>query len=117
MVSPSPILRRALSGLGFLVFWTLVALAFAEQFYLSSSLLGRSITWGQALSYSLEDWYVWALLSLAVIGFARKYPPEVGVSWRTAGIHLGAALVISFAYVVLRALVGQAHSWLIDEPV
>jgi two-component system LytT family sensor kinase len=102
---------------GFVAFWTLVALAFAGQFFLSSSLLGRSITWGQAISYSLGDWYVWAALSLPVLWFARRHPPEAGVSWRTAALHLGAALVTSFAYVLLRALVGQLHGWLIDEPV
>ena len=46
------------------LFWTLVGLAFAGQFYLSSTLLGRTITWGQAISYSLGDWYVWAVLSV-----------------------------------------------------
>src|SRR5262249_32181162 len=37
--------------------------------------------------------------------------------WRTAGIHLAAALVCSLVYVVLRALVGQVHSLVIHEPV
>ena len=36
---------------------------------------------------------------------------------RVGLIHLGAALVISFGYVILRALVGQAHGWIIEEPV
>lgn len=75
------------------------------------------MTWGQAVSYSLGDWYVWALLSLFIVRFARNYPPEAGVTWRTGFIHLAAALVVSFAYVILRTLVGQAHGWLIDEPV
>jgi sensor histidine kinase YesM len=100
-----------------LLFWTLVGLAFASQFYLSSSLLGRSISWGQAISYSLGDWYVWAFLSLPILWFARRHPPEGGAPWRTAGLHLVAALVCSLVYVVLRTLVGQVHSALLDEPV
>jgi sensor histidine kinase YesM len=104
-----------LAGVG--AFWTLVGLAFASQFYLSSTLLGRSVTWGQAISYSLADWYVWAVLSVPILLFARRFPPESGAPWRTAGIHLVAALVASLLYVVLRALVGQIHSLIIDEPV
>src|SRR3954465_11787572 len=96
------------AGLG--AFWTLVGLAFASQFYLSSTLLGRSVTWGQAISYSLGDWYVWAVLSVPVIWLARRFPPEGADPWRTAAIHLLAALVCSLVYVLLRAGVGQVHS-------
>ena len=114
---PSPVLRQVLKLLGYAVFWTLVGLAFAGQFYLSSNLLGRSITWLEAITYSLGDWYVWGLLSVPIARFARRFPPESGAAWRTAGIHLAAAFGFSCAYVGLRALLGQAHSWVLDEPV
>ncbi len=104
-----------LAGAG--AFWTLVGLAFASQFYLSSTLLGRSVTWSQAISYSLADWYVWAVLSVPILIFARRFPPEGGAPWRTAGIHVLAALIASLFYVLLRAAVGQVHSLLIHEPV
>lgn len=112
--SPSP-LRRLLGALGFLVLWSLIGFAFAGQFYLSSSLIGRSITWTQAISYSLADWYVWAVLSLPIARLTRRVSAEPHRPWRTAGIHLAAALGFALIYVVLRALVGQAHSWFIDE--
>lgn len=108
-------LRRLLEVLGFVLLWSLIGLAFAGQFYLSSSLIGRSITWTQAISYSLADWYVWAVLSVPIARLARRVPADPRMPWRTAGIHLAAALGFSLAYVVLRALVGQAHSWFIDE--
>lgn len=111
---PTTVLLRLL---GFVALWTLIGFAFAGQFYLSSSLLGRTITWTQAISYSLGDWYVWALLSIPVVRFARHHPPEAGVSWRVGLMHLGVALVCSLTFVVLRALVGQVHGWVIDEPV
>lgn len=115
MLRSSPVFRRLFGVLGFILLWSLVGLAFAGQFYLSSSLLGRSITWGQAISYSLADWYVWALLSLPIARLARRFPPEPHLPWRTAGIHLGAAVGFALAYVVLRALVGQAQSLLVGE--
>ncbi|MEO6567575.1 MAG: histidine kinase [Opitutaceae bacterium] len=98
-------------------FWTLVGLAFAGQFYLSSTLLGRSVTWGQAISYSLGDWYVWALLSIPVVWLARRFPPEGAQPWRTAAIHLAGALACSFIYVVLRSAAGVVHSRIIGESV
>jgi sensor histidine kinase YesM len=103
------------AGLG--AFWTLVGLAFASQFYLSSTLLGRSVTWGQAIGYSLGDWYVYALLSWPAVLLARRFPPEGAKVWRIAGVHLLAALAFSLAYVGLRSLVGLVHSRLVDEPV
>ncbi|MFZ5495038.1 MAG: sensor histidine kinase [Verrucomicrobiota bacterium] len=108
-----PLLRFA--GIG--AFWTLVGLAFASQFYLSSTLLGRSVTWGQAIGYSLGDWYVWAVLSIPILLLARRFPPEGAHPWRTAGVHLAAGLVCSLVYVLLRSLVGVAHGRLVDEPV
>lgn len=117
MLRSSPPVRRLLSVLGFAVLWSLIGLAFAGQFYLSSSLLGRSITWGQAISYSLADWYVWALLSIPISAFARRFPPLPESPWRTAGIHLAAAAFFALSYVTLRSAVGLAHSWIIDEEV
>lgn len=102
---------------GIWVFWTLVGLAFASQFYLSSTMLGRAVTWSQAIGYSLGDWYVWAVVSIPVLWLARRYPPEGPQPWRTAAIHLGAALVCSLVYVLLRSLVGVVHSRVLDEPV
>ena len=109
--------RSLLRFAGVGAFWTLVGLAFASQFYLSSTLLGRAVTWGQAIGYSLGDWYVWAVLSVPVVWLARRYPPEGAQPWRTAAIHLAAALVCSLVYVLLRSLVGVVHSRLLDEPV
>lgn len=109
--------RTLLRFAGIGAFWTLVGLAFASQFYLSSTLLGRSVTWSQAIGYSLGDWYVYALLSWPALLVARRFPPEGANPWRTGGIHLLAALAFSLAYVGLRSLVGLAHSHFIGEPV
>jgi len=117
MSDARPLSQSLLRFTGIGAFWTLVGLAFASQFYLSSTLLGRAVTWGQAISYSLGDWYVYALLSVPSLWLARRFPPEGATPWRTATIHLAAAIVFSLVYVVLRTLVGQVHSQLIDEPV
>lgn len=117
MPDPTTPGRTVLRFAGIAAFWTLVGLAFAGQFYLSSTLLGRSISWGQAIGYALGDWYVWAVLSIPILLLARRFPPEGAHPWRTAAIHLAAALVCSLVYVLLRSLVGVAHGRLIGEPV
>ncbi|HRE06930.1 MAG TPA: sensor histidine kinase [Opitutaceae bacterium] len=104
-----------LAGIG--AFWTLVGLAFASQFYLSSSLLGRTVSWVEAISYSLGDWYVWALLSAPIVWLARRFPPESPRRLRTVAVHLVAALLCAWLYVVLRSLVGVLHAQILDEPV
>ena len=108
--------RTIVRGLGMVAFWSLVGLAFASQFYLSSTLLGRSVSWEEAISYALADWYVWAVVSIPILWLARRYPPERGSAAKAAAIHLTGAFVCSSLYVVLRAWVGQIHGWLIDEP-
>ncbi|HEY3757539.1 MAG TPA: sensor histidine kinase [Opitutaceae bacterium] len=109
---PTPGLVRAL---GLLALWSLVGLAFASQFYLSSVMLGSPITWGEAIRACLGDWYAWALLSVPILWFVRRYPPEGGAPWSRAFLHLAAALAFSLAYVVLRALIGEANGRLIGE--
>jgi sensor histidine kinase YesM len=96
--------------------WSLVGLAIASEIYLSSNFLGRSVTWGEAISDSLEDWYVYGILSLPVVWLARRFPPELGSRWMTAGIHLLAALVFSFAYILVRTVVGEVDGWITGEP-
>jgi two-component system LytT family sensor kinase len=103
-------------GFGWVALWSLVGLAIASEIYLSSNFLGRSITWGEAISDSLEDWYVYGVLSLGVVWLARNFPPERGSRWITACIHLAAALAFSFVYIVVRTLVGQADGWITGEP-
>jgi two-component system LytT family sensor kinase len=104
-----------LKGTGWVALWSLIGLAIASEIYLSSNFLGRSITWSEAISDSLEDWYVYGALSLPVVWLARRYPPERGSRWVTAAIHLAAALLFSLAYVLVRTLVGEVDSRIAGE--
>ncbi len=117
MPDPQPLRRPWFHFAGIVAFWTLVGLAFAGQFYLSSTLLGRSVTWGQAIGYSLGDWYVWAVLSLPILWLGRRFPPEGPRVVRTAALHLGAALVCSLVWVLLRSAVGVIHGRILGETV
>jgi sensor histidine kinase YesM len=104
-----------LKGSTWVALWSLVGLAIASEIYLSSNFLGRSVTWGEAISDSLEDWYVYGALSLPVVWLARRFPPEKGSRWFTAGVHLAAALAFSFAYILVRTLVGEVDARIAGE--
>jgi len=93
-----------------LLFWTLIGLSFASQFYLASYKAGRPVTWGQAVGWSLGDWYVWAVMSLPIVQLARRFRFD-DVKWgRNVAIHLAASAICSLGYTALRAGVGQAQS-------
>jgi len=95
--------------LGF-VFWTLIGLSFAFQFYISSAKAGLEVTWRQAVSYALGDWYVFALLSIPVVWLARRFDFESGNRARSFAVHLPGSLVFSLTYMVLRAWIGRWQS-------
>jgi len=100
-----------------LVFWTLIGLSFASQFYVSSAKAGRPVSWGQAVSSSLGDWYVWALLSLPIMQLARRFRFDAPAWGRSLAVHLGASLGFSLVYVLLRALLGKLQSQIAGVPL
>jgi two-component system LytT family sensor kinase len=101
--------RFARWAAGFL-FWTGIGLSFASQFYISSAQAGLGVTWSQAVSYSLGDWYVFALLSIPVMLLARLFPLEAG-RWRgSLAVHLACSALFSLAYMIVRAWIGQWQS-------
>ena len=65
----------------YLALWTLVALAFAGQHYLTSAKVGVPVGWRESVGGALADWYVFAVLSLATIHLARRFN-LAGPQWR-----------------------------------
>jgi signal transduction histidine kinase len=101
----------------FIGFWTTIGLSFASQFYLSSSLFGyHSVSWTQAISITLGDWYVWALLSLPIVWFARRFPIHRRNCAKLLVIHTTASVVVCVLYVLARAAVGQLQGPLVGLP-
>lgn len=101
----------------FLAFWTIVGLAFASQFYLSSLRAGWPVTWEQAVLSSLGDWYVFALLSIPAMKLARAFPFERR-RWLAVGlVHILGSVLLSFAYILLRAALAQLYSYTTPAPL
>ena len=110
MKSGTAIQNRWVKCLLFVFFWTLIGLSFACQFHISASQAGMDVSWKQAISYALADWYVFAILSLPVIHLSRRYHFETGTRGRSLGMHLAGSALFSGAYMVLRAWVGTWQS-------
>ena len=93
-----------------LAFWTLIGLSFAFQFYISSAKAGLDVSWKQAVSYALGDWYVFALLSIPVIWLAGRFQFGSGERAKSLSVHLPCSVIFSLAYMVLRAWIGTWQS-------
>jgi two-component system LytT family sensor kinase len=96
--------------------WTLIGLSFAWQYHVSSSSFGNPVTWRHALSHSLADWYVFALLSIPAISLARRFVFERSNWWRPALLHLVASAIFSVAWMAVRVTVGQWQGFVGTEP-
>jgi two-component system LytT family sensor kinase len=93
-------------------FWTLVGLSFAIHFFLNSSKAGRSVSWSEAVTFSLADWYVFALLSIPAGKLARRFPFERRSWGRVAFLHVIYSVLFSFAFMGLRAGIGEIQNWI-----
>jgi two-component sensor histidine kinase len=101
----------------FFAFWTLVGLSFASEFYLANAHGVTSVPWNRALSIYLEDWYVFALLSIPAVALSRKFPFAKGRRGWTALLHAVASALFSCSYILIRAWLGQLHSWWTSAPI
>ncbi len=91
--------------------WTLLAVSFAAQFYISSSQAGLPVAWRQALGGALGDWYVVAVLTWPVLWLERRCAFRRERWLRCAALHLLAAIAFSGAFILLRATVAEWQGW------
>ncbi|HWY87211.1 MAG TPA: sensor histidine kinase [Gemmataceae bacterium] len=88
------------------LFWTLLGLSYASSYYISSAKAGWEVTWKKAVSDSLGDWYVFALLSIPVGALARSFRFDAGKWARSLAVHALGSAAFSLVYMVLRAGLG-----------
>ncbi len=91
----------------YLGFWTVVGMSFAGQHYLTSAKIGRPAAWSVAITGSLADWYVFAVLSLPAIALTRRFNLGGRFWGQRMVLHLMASAVYSLVWILVRA--GLAH--------
>jgi two-component system LytT family sensor kinase len=97
--------------------WTFIGLCFAGQLYLSRANIGVPVSWRFAIERSLEDWYVFALLSIPALWLSKHFRLERNDWHKSLLMHLAGSAAFSLSWMVLRALVEQWESALTENPV
>lgn len=77
--------------------WTLAGVFFASQTFITYAYSRRPLSWKQAFAQSLTEWYLWAVLALAILWLARRLPIERS-KWKHS---LPAHVVLSVVFSVL----------------
>ena len=90
---------------------SIIGLFFAAQMHYSAAAFGRPVSWGQALYWTLGDWYEWAILSPIIFWLARRFTFERGRWRRSFGIHLVAAVIVSVVHLLFCGLAEQLQAW------
>ena len=110
---PHPLVRWPL----LFTLWTVIGLSFAGQFYLATAQAGVPVSWRQALSGALGDWYVFALLAVPAVLLVRRFP--IGREHWTSSLvaHIIGSLLFSAGFIVARAAVAEWQGWAAGRPV
>jgi len=98
--------------------WTFMGLLQAARLYVVYYSDGQQlISWAQACTWALADWYLWGLLSLVIFTLTRA-TPFTSNSWRRdIAIHLAAAFAIGAIQLLLYSLVYQPLGMLFSHEV
>ena len=93
--------------------FAIVAFVDASQYYVGLRLQDRAIPLGRALAFAFVEWWLWALLTPAILALGRRFPIQKlgGVRWTLA--HLGFAV----AFAVGHLLTNLSIAWYLDPPV
>lgn len=92
--------RRWTRWVVYLLSWTLVGFFFASQTYVAYKYSGGSPHLGAILKFSLNEWYIWALLAPGVVGLARRLSLERDRRWRNLAILAVASVGVALAHWV-----------------
>jgi len=96
--------------------WTVAGFFFASQLYFLYPIAsGREMSFSRALLINLPFYYLWALVTPAILGLARRFPIERTEWKKPLLVHLGASTILSavqlfLAGAVLHALGGATLS-------
>jgi len=84
--------------------WTALALFFAVSTSLTYRSTGRPANWRLTITRALSEWWLWALLTPAIVWLSRRFPLHGSRTIRNAAIHAAAGTVVA----VVKLLVDRA---------
>ena len=94
--------------------WTVAGFFFASQLYLLYPVTsGRAMSFATSLLVNLPFYWLWALLTPAILALARRFPMD-RTGWKRAlAVHVPASLLLSSVQLVAAGIVFQL---LLDRP-
>ncbi len=99
-LSPLPRRIRRLVGLVFAA--TALGMAAATWLHIIGSLEGEPAPYLRTVAFVMPFWYLWAAYAPLVVWMATRYPIESGRVVTRSLMHLGLAVVMSFAHTGIR---------------
>lgn len=84
--------------LGPLLIWTVLGLAFGNQFYLFTRTVGMPMDYPRALLGGLHDWYSWWAVSPLIWMICRRFPVEGRPWWEVVAAHVVCAAAVIMLY-------------------
>lgn len=93
LVAGSESERRGRKALWLFAFWTALALVTTADRIVTLKVYQRSFDPGQVLASNLVNWYLWAIESIFIIRFARRFPLDGPDRWRHLSMHTVGATV------------------------
>ena len=77
--------------------WTALALFFAVSTSLTYRSTGRPANWQLTITRALSEWWMWALLTPAIVWLSRRFPLQRARGLRNAGVHAAAGAAVAIA--------------------
>ena len=103
----------ALAALAVFSVFTLVAVVDSSQLYLGQRLQEQPLAWWRAALYALPEWWLWALLTPAIVWAGRRLPVQRPNAARNAVIHLAASAAVALVHLFL----SLSLAWATDPAV
>ncbi|NNE34348.1 MAG: histidine kinase [Rhodothermales bacterium] len=92
-----------------LLVWSIPGLAALSFYYLNQVVTAQPMAWSYAVTSTLPNWYIWALLTPVIIWLARSYPIERDNWLRTVvAIHIPAMLAALLIHSLANLLIFRA---------
>ncbi|MBL8211124.1 MAG: histidine kinase [Bryobacterales bacterium] len=103
-------MKRALSrALAWFALWTGIGLFFSTQLFLiNHAVYKRQIDWEEAIVGTLPEWWMWFLLTPAMLWMARRFRFERAMWWWAAMVHLATGCL--FTIIALATYAGICYS-------
>ncbi|MGA1493962.1 MAG: hypothetical protein ACO37D_01075, partial [Rhodothermales bacterium] len=78
----------------YLLAWSIPGVAALSFYYLNQTLSAQPLNWSYAVISTLPNWYIWALLTPAILKLSQRWPLEQD-SWKQVllTVHIPALVV------------------------